>query len=116
MSVTLTAVIDPARATPYESVTNGSRLVAVKFTITGVSGTFSSDANIDASVIGNDAQTYSVSFNGVQGCTNFNGGSYSVTPGHTSIGCVVFEVPNSVKLSQVTWGGSFGGKPAVWDV
>jgi hypothetical protein len=117
MSVTLTQVIDPAKgSSSYTTPDNGKRFVGAKFKIVGVSGTFSSDANSFASVIGDDSQSYSPDFSDIAGCTNFNSGEFSVTPGASSVGCVVFQVPNSVKVAHVQWGAAFGGAPAIWDV
>jgi hypothetical protein len=117
MAVTLTGVTDPARGVDsYTTPNNGFHFVATKFSITGVTGTFASDANSDAVVIGSDGQTYSFDVSDVRGCTNFNYGSYSVGPTRTSVGCVVFQVPNGVKVSQVQWGSMFGGTPAIWTI
>ncbi|HUZ70393.1 MAG TPA: DUF4352 domain-containing protein [Candidatus Saccharimonadales bacterium] len=117
MTVTLTAVQDPAKSTSvYLQPDNGKRFVAAKFTIVGTSGTFADDANNDASVVGSDSQTYTADFDPVRGCTNFNSGEFSVASGQTSVGCVVFQIPNGVKVAQVEWGAAFGAAPAIWDV
>lgn len=117
MDVVLTQVEDPVHETnQFEAPDNGTRYVAAKFTITGSSGTYSGDANSDAVVIGTDGQTYTFATADVRACTNFNFGSYSVVASQKSIGCVVFQVPNGVKVAQVEWGGEFGGTPAIWDV
>jgi hypothetical protein len=117
MTVTLTGMINPAHgADIYTTPDNGFYFVAAKFSITGVSGTSSDDANSDAAVIGSDSQTYSPDFSDVRGCTNFNEGEYSVATGATSVGCVVFQVPNGVTVASVQWGGGYGGTPAVWTI
>jgi len=117
MSVTLNAVADPARgANSYTVPNNGFRFVAAKFTIVGVSGTFTDDANSDAVLIGSDGQTYSFDGNSVYGCTNFNYGQYTVAANQRSVGCVVFQVPNGIKVAQIEWGAAFGNAPAIWDV
>jgi hypothetical protein len=117
MKVTLTQVIDPAHGGPYETPTNGDRYVAAKFTIVGVSGTFSSDANINASLIGSDGQTYTSGGATIAGCTNFNYGTYTVTPGASTTGCVAYEVPTSVHVVQIQWGDILSsGAPASWAV
>jgi hypothetical protein len=118
MTVTLMSVQDPATgADQYTTPDNGKRFVAARFKIVGKSGTFSDDANSNATVIGSDSQTYQADFSNVKGCTNFNSGSYTVTAGQTSIGCVVFQVPKGVKVAQIEWGALFGGgAPAIWMV
>lgn len=116
MTVTLMQVMDPAHGTMYESPTTGDRFVGGKFRIVGVSGTFSDDANIDASLIGSDNQTYSADFDSIAGCTDFNSGTYTVTSGQTSVGCVTFQLPVGVTIAQIQWGGFLSGAPGVWTV
>ncbi len=118
LTVTLTAVEDPAKgADQYTEPDAGSRFVAAKFTLTGKTGTFTDDANTDATLIGSDNQTYSPDYSDVAGCTNFDAGSYTVTPGETSVGCVVFQVPDAVKVAEIHWNAIFSsGAPAVWTV
>jgi len=58
-------------------------------------GTSSGVPNTDASLIPvpSDTETYGPAPSGViSGCPSF-GGSYTVTAGHTSIGCVISRVP-----------------------
>jgi hypothetical protein len=117
MTVTLTGITDPAQgADVYTTPNNGFHFIATKFSISGVSGTSSDDANSVAAVVGADSQTYSPDFSNVRGCTNFNEGEYSVAAGATSVGCVVFQVPNGVKVASVQWGGGYGATPAVWTI
>jgi hypothetical protein len=118
MTVTLTAVQDPAVGSDqFDQPDAGNRFVAAKFTLVGKTGAFSDDANSDATLIGSDSQTYQPDFDNVNGCTNFNSGSFTVTPGETSIGCVVFQVPSAIKVKQIQWGSEFStGAPAVWTV
>jgi Domain of unknown function (DUF4352) len=117
MKGTLTQVMDPAQVGPYTTPTNGDRFVGAKFTIVGVSGTFSSDADLDATLIGSDGQTYSPDFSALAGCTNFNHGTYSVTPGASTTGCVAYQVPTGVHVAQIQWGGFLNsGAPASWTI
>jgi hypothetical protein len=118
VTVTLTGVVDPATpSSQYFGASAGSRLVAAKFSIVGKTGTFSDDANNDATLIGSDNQTYTAGFDAVNGCTNFNNGSYVVTPGQSSVGCVVFEVPKAIKVARIEWNAIFSsGAPAIWTV
>jgi hypothetical protein len=83
-----------------------------------VKGTVSGDANNTATVVGSDGQTYQPDFNDVVGCTNFNSGTFTLTAGRTSIGCVVFQIPSSVKVSQVQWSAGLfsSGAPATWQL
>ena len=63
MTVTLTKVIDPAQgADQYTTPNNGFRFVGAVFTLSGVSGTFSDDANTDATLVGSNGQSYTADF------------------------------------------------------
>ena len=117
MSVTLTKVIDPAPgADQFTTPGNGNRFVAAVFTITGISGTFSDDANNDATLVGSNGQTYTADFDSIAGYTNFNNGLYNVSAGENSVGAVTFQVPLTVKVTKIEWSanGGFGGAPAEW--
>ena len=117
MSVTLTQVIDPAQgADQFNSPQSGNRLVGAVFDIKGINGTFSDDANNDATLIGSNGQTYTADFDSIAGYTNFNHGEYSVSAGESSVGAVTFQVPGAVTVSKIEWSanGDLGGAPAEW--
>jgi hypothetical protein len=117
ITVTLTKVIDPAQgADQFTTPNNGYRFVGAVFTLKGVSGTFSDDANSDATLVGSNGQSYTADFNSIAGVTNFNNGLYNLTPGAHSVGAVTFQVPTGVSVSAIQWSGSggFGGAPATW--
>lgn len=117
MTVTLSKVIDPAQgADQFNTPNNGYRFVGAVFTLKGVSGTFSDDANTDASVIGANGQSYTADFDSIAGYTNFNNGEFNLTPGQTSVGAVTFQVPVGVKVASVQWGSGFGSSVATWVV
>jgi hypothetical protein len=116
--VYLTKVIDPAQgADQYTAPDAGKRFVAAVFKLKGVNGSISDDANSDAAVVGSDGQTYTPDFSSIAGYTNFNNGQFSVSAGETSIGAVVFQVPDGVKVTKIEWTvNPFGGQPAEWIV
>lgn len=117
MSVTLTQVIDPAQgADQFTTPKSGNRFVGAVFTIKGISGTFSDDANNDASLIGSNGQTYTADFDSIAGYTNFNDGEYNVSAGENSVGAVTFQVPLAATVSKIEWSanGGLGGAPAEW--
>src|ERR1700719_2005269 len=117
MTVTLTKMIDPALgADQFTAPGNANRFVGAVFTITGISGTFSDDANNDATLIGSNSQTYSADFDSIAGYTNFNNGEYDISAGENSVGAVTFQVPLTVKVTKIEWSanGGFGGAPAEW--
>ena len=117
MTVTLTQVIDPAQgADQFTSPQKGNRFVGAAFGIKGINGTFSDDANNDATLIGSNGQTYTADFDSIAGYTNFNDGEYSVSAGESSAGAVTFQVPVAVTVSKIEWSanGGLSGAPAEW--
>ncbi|HXL95117.1 MAG TPA: hypothetical protein VN969_39825 [Streptosporangiaceae bacterium] len=117
ISVALTRVIDPAQgADQFDTVQGGDRFVGAVFTIKGINGTFSDDANNDATLIGSNGQTYTADFDSIAGYTNFNDGEYSVSTGEISAGAVTFQVPVGVTVSKIEWSanGGLGGAPGEW--
>ena len=117
MSVTVAQVIDPAQgADQFTTPGNGNRFVGAVFNIKGINGTFSDDANNDATLIGSNGQTYTADFNSIAGYTNFNDGEYNVSAGENSVGTVTFQVPLAVTVAKIEWSanGGFAGAPAEW--
>ena len=103
LAVTLNQVIDPASgADQYTTADAGNRFVAVDVKIVN-NGTaaFSDDANSDVTLIGTDNQSYTADFDDVSECTNFNSGQYTLAPGESTTGCVVFQVPDAVNTAKV---------------
>jgi hypothetical protein len=103
LAVTLNQVIDPASgADQYTTPNAGDRFVAVDIKIVN-NGTaaFSDDANSDVTLIGTDNQSYTADFDNVNECTNFNSGQYTLAPGESTTGCVVFQVPDAVNTAKV---------------
>jgi hypothetical protein len=117
MSVTLTQVIDPAQgADQFTTPQSGNRFVGAVFDIKGINGTFSDDANNDATLIGSNGQTYTADFDSIAGYTSFNDGEYTVSAGENSVGAVTFQVPLAVTVAKIEWSanGGLGGAPAEW--
>ncbi len=118
--VTEMSVIDPAKGADQFTLPNaGNRFVAVKVKVTDTgSKQISDDANLNMTIVGSDGQTYSADFSNVLGCTNFDSGSYHLSSQQSSVGCVVFQVPVKVKVSDVEWSpsGGFGSSFGTWKV
>jgi hypothetical protein len=117
MSVTLTQVIDPAQgASQFDTPQSGDRFVGAVFTIKGISGTSSDDANNDATLIGSNGQTYTADFDDIAAYTNFDDGEYSVSTGESSVGAVTFQIPLGVGISKIEWSANAGlsGAPGEW--
>ena len=118
-NVTADRVDQHAGLGPYETLTNNAdHMAAVRFTITGVTGQVSDDANSDAVAIGSDTTEYQPSFNSVTDGGNFDSGQFSVSPGETVSGWESFEVPPGKTIASVQWSpdSSLGGSNATWTV
>jgi hypothetical protein len=116
-TVTLAQVIDPAQTT--NSIGNpeaGKRLIGVKFVIAATAGIVNGNANVDSSLEASNNQTYKPTFNDIAGCTNFDGGDYSVTAGRTATGCVTFELATALKVAYVRFSPGYSNSIAEWKV
>jgi hypothetical protein len=116
--VTAVTVDQHAGLGSYETLNNNAdHMAAVRFTIKGVTGQVSDDANSDAVAVGSDTTEYQSSFNTVTDGGNFNSGNFAVSPGETVSGWVSFEVPPGKTIASVQWSpNSFGGSHATWTV
>lgn len=119
-NVTAETVDQHAGLGPYETLNNAAdHMAAVKFTITGVTGQVSDDANSDAVAIGSDTTEYQPSYITVTDGGNFNSGEFGVSPGETVSGWVSFEVPPGQTIASVQWSPNSslsGGSHATWTV
>jgi hypothetical protein len=104
-------------ASEFDTPSAGDHLVAVEFTITGVTGSITDDdSNNDATVYGTDSEAYTFSVDDVSDGTNFDGGDFSPAPGQTEIGWVTVEMPASVNADQVQWQDGYGSATGTWTV
>jgi hypothetical protein len=114
-TVALTQVDQHAALTPYESENNpADHMAAARFTITGVTGQESDDANSDASATGSDTTEYAPSFLNVSDGPNFSNGEFEVGPGQVVSGWVSFEVPQGATVASVSWQPGFDSPAATW--
>jgi hypothetical protein len=117
--VDLIVLYDPiSGADQYTTPKAGFRFVAADFRITDTgSNQISDDANLNATVIGQNGQTYTADFDSMSGCTNFSEGEYQLNPGESATGCVAFQVPNNVTVAKVRWSPNFGiGSFGEWSI
>ena len=103
LAATVTKIVDPATGMDQFSQPNlGFRFVAVQMNLqSAAQKTISNNSNIDTTVIGTDNQGYSPDFNSVAECTNFNSGEFTLLPGYSETGCVVFQLPNGINVKTV---------------
>jgi hypothetical protein len=114
-TVTLVKVDQHASLAQYETVASaGDHMAAVRFTISGVTGQVSDDANSDAAATGSDTEEYPFSASNVTDGPNFSYGTFHAGPGQTVSGWVSFEVPAGVTLASVAWQPSLEGEAATW--
>jgi hypothetical protein len=113
--VTLVKVDQRAGLGQYESLDNPSdHMAAARFTITGVTGQSSDDANSDANAIGSDTTEYQSSYVSVSDGPNFNEGEFKAGPGQTVSGWVSFEVPSGQQVASLQWAPGVDGAAATW--
>jgi hypothetical protein len=110
LAVTITQLIDPATGTDeFDQPNAGYRFVAVGMNLTNQgTGTISDDANNDTHVIGTDNQAYPADFDSVTECTNFSYGGFTLLPGGTESGCVLFQIPLGVNVKLVQFSLGYG--------
>jgi hypothetical protein len=114
--VTLDQVTQQATLSAYETLSNSAEhAAAAEFTITGVSGQPSDDANSDANAIGSDQTEYQFAALSLT-VPNFNSGDFTVAAGQTEKGWVAFELPPGVTVAQVQWAPGLDGAAATWTV
>ena len=115
VSVILTKVIDPAQGAGQATApASGCRFVGAVFTITGISGTYSANANKNATLIGSNGQTYTADSHSIAGYANFSNGEYTVSAGEKSVGAVAFQVPLTVKVAKIEWSANRLAGPVEW--
>jgi len=117
-SVAVVGGWDPAQPSDeMDEPTAGDRFVAVQFRVTDTSlkHPVSDDANNDATIVGSNNETYNSSLDTVSECTNFNYGQFNLNPGESTTGCVVFDLSQAVRVSEVKWEAGFGmGGMGTW--
>lgn len=119
LAVTLTKVIDPATgADQFTTPDAGNKFVAAEFSIknTGTQ-TYHDDANNNVTVIDSSTQAHTSDVNSVSDCTNFNLGEYTLAPGDTESGCVVFQIPQNASVSKAQFLDNEGnGNGGEWTI
>lgn len=119
MSVTVTKVISNAQpGDEFSSPPAGDRLYAVQFRLRDTGSAAYSDAPSNgAAVVDSAGQSYQSALDTAAGCQSFPG-SENIAPGASGLGCIVFEVPESAKITQVqfTLDSGMGPQTGQWNV
>lgn len=120
VAVTVTKVINSAQPNDdFSSAPAGDRLYAVQFRLhdTG-SAAYSDSPSNGAAVVDSAGQSYQASITDtVSDCQVFPG-SENIAPGSSGLGCIVFQVPESAKITEVqfTLDSGFAQQTGQWNV
>ncbi len=113
--VTLLKFQDPATpASRRNAPPAGEYLAEVLIKVTGVSGTYQFVANTAVAVVGSDKQAYAAGSERLLGCTDFDSGELTVTPGHSVTGCVAVEIKKGVAAAKIEYDSGYIGSTGVW--
>jgi hypothetical protein len=123
-AVTFVKVVDPARATEHYVTPPpaGDRFVGAEFRLVGQgSGHFpGADTVLDVTVTGSNSRAYesegSTAYSAnIVGCTNIFNEKAWLSSGQSLTGCVVFTIPDGVKVARVLYSEP-GGTKGEWAV
>jgi hypothetical protein len=122
-AVTFLKVIDPARATEqFVTQTAGNRFVGLEFRLVSQgSGLFpGADSVLDVTAKGSNSVNYTsvkseAYTSNIVGCKNFDNEKAALARGQSLTGCVVFTIPDGVKVAKVTYSEP-GGTKGAWNV
>jgi hypothetical protein len=119
MAVTVTEVFrDPQAVSEFDTPQQGDRLYAVQFRL-GDTGSiaYSDSPSNGAVVIDSAGQSYQSSLDSVAECESFPG-TENIAVGSSGLGCIVFEVPTTVKITlvQFTLDSGMGPQTGQWDI
>jgi hypothetical protein len=119
MSVTVTKVITDAQpGDEFSAAPAGDRLYAVQFRLRDTGSAAYSDAPSNgAAVVDSSGQSYQSALDNAASCQSFPG-SENIAPGASGLGCIVFEVPQSAKITgvQFTLDSGMGPQTGQWNV
>lgn len=120
MAVMVTKVISSAQPSDeFSSAPVGDRLYAVQFRLrdTG-SAAYSDSPSNGAAVVDSAGQSYQASITDTTSDCQVFPASENIAPGSSGLGCIVFEVPESAKITEVqfTLDSGFGPQTGQWKV
>jgi hypothetical protein len=119
MAVTVTKVFgDPHAASESDTPEQGDRLYAVQFRLDDHGSVAYSDSPSNGAVVVDSAgQSYQSAIDSVAECDSFPG-IENIAVGGSGLGCIVFEVPATAKITLVQFTLDSGMAPQTgkWDV
>jgi hypothetical protein len=110
LNVTVAQVVDPATlTTTFATTTPGDVYVAAEFVIKNTgSKIFTTDIDVDTKMYDQAGQGFTPAFYTTTAGPSFQSGTVSITPGGSATGWVVYEVPSSSPLKEVTFSPTGG--------
>jgi hypothetical protein len=119
MAVAVTKIISHAQpASDFDAPPSGKRLYAVQFRLddTG-SAAYSDSPSNGAAVVDTAGQSYQSAIDNAAGCESFPG-TENIAAGDKGLGCIVFEVPVTAKITKVqfTLDSGLGPQTGQWAV
>jgi hypothetical protein len=119
MAVTVVQVFrHPQPASDLDSPQQGHRLYAVQFRLHDIgSSAYSDSPSNGAAVVDAAGQSYQSSLDDVAECQSFPG-TENIAAGSSGLGCVVFEVPTTARITEVqfTLDSGMGPQTGQWDI
>jgi hypothetical protein len=119
MAITVVKVFrHPQPASDFDSPTQGDRLYAVQFRLHDIgSAAYSDSPSNGAAVVDAAGQSYESSLDNVAECQSFPGTENIAVDG-SGLGCVVFEVATSARITEVqfTLDSGMGPQTGQWNV
>ena len=119
MAVTAVTVFSHPRGASYlDTADQGDRLYAVQFRLHDTGSTTYSDApTLGAAVVDTAGKSYKSTFADVAGCASFPA-SVNIAAGQSSLGCIVFEVPENARITSVrfTLDAGLGPQTGQWRI
>jgi len=120
LSVSAQQLVDPGSGADALALPEtGERLVGVVMQVTDRGSSAITDVDADTTVVGSNGQTFGHVDDPLIECTPFPLGALPLTPDAALQGCVTFELPLGVSVSQVRFrptAGTATGRTGLWNV
>jgi Domain of unknown function (DUF4352) len=119
ISVTVTKVYSDAQPVDqYSEAPAGDRLYAVAFQLKNTGSVGYSDAPTNSAIVfDSNGRSYQTQFDDVTECQSFET-VVDIPVGSSSVGCIVYEVPNDAKITkvQVILDSGYGPQTGEWKI
>jgi len=120
LSVSVQQLVDPGSGADALALPEtGERLVGVVMQVTDRGGSVVTDVDADTTVVGSNGQTFGHVDDPLIECTPFPLGALALTPDAALQGCVTFELPLDISVSQIRFrptAGTAAGRTGLWNV